>query len=334
MAITSFTVKSVSRGKGSSAVARAAYISREKLRDERLGRTFDYRARGGLEHAEIRLPEKMKGDAAEWLVDRKTLWNRAEEAESRRNARVAREYVIALPHELSAEKRLELARGFAQHIADRYAVAVDLAVHSAPPGGDTRNHHAHVLATTREVSRDGLGAKATAELRDSVRRARGLNVTTNELRQLRHDWAALANEKLAEAGIDARLEPRSAWERGIAHVPQQRLGPRITAIERAGGHSYVAERVRAEHAERQRLMLDHARARGAVAASESAERVSSARSTPAAERPVTVDELRKRAMEHWRSYRRSLESASAQNAPQLKDLSRDRDRDRGLELEL
>ena len=64
---------------------------------------------------------------AEWAQDRSTLWNAAEAAEKRKDARVAREIEVALPHELTADQRLELTREFAQGLADRYGVAVDFA---------------------------------------------------------------------------------------------------------------------------------------------------------------------------------------------------------------
>src|SRR5258708_38874279 len=82
------------------------------------------------------------------------------------NARVAREYLVALPVELSPPQRLELVRGFAQELSDRYGFAVDFAVHAPRdfPGSDPRNFHAHLLAPTREVQLEGLGAKTTLDM--------------------------------------------------------------------------------------------------------------------------------------------------------------------------
>ena len=106
MAIYHFSMKPVSRASGRSAVASMAYRSGEKLTNERDGITHDYTAKKGVEHAEIVLP---KGVNAEWAKDRSALWNAAEFAEKRKDARVAREFEIALPHELSTEQRLEAA---------------------------------------------------------------------------------------------------------------------------------------------------------------------------------------------------------------------------------
>ena len=100
----------------SAVVAAAAYRSAEKLENARDGFVHDFSRRSGVEHAEIVLPA---GADAEWARDRSALWNAAEALEKRKDARVAREIEVALPHELSAEQRLELTREFAQSLADR-----------------------------------------------------------------------------------------------------------------------------------------------------------------------------------------------------------------------
>src|SRR5690606_11515076 len=153
-------MKPVSRASGRSAVASAAYRSGEKLTNERDGITHDFSRKQGVEHAEIVLPE---GVNADWARDRSALWNAAEAAESRKDARVAREFEIALPHELSAEQRLELTREFAQDLADRYGAAVDFAIRQPHDASDIRNHHAHLLMTTRRVEAKGLGDKTYIE---------------------------------------------------------------------------------------------------------------------------------------------------------------------------
>src|SRR5471032_939916 len=88
------------------------------------------------------------------------------------NARVAREYLVALPVELSPRQRLSLVRGFSQKLTDRYGFAVDFAIHAPRdfPGSDPRNFHAHLLTTTREVKVEGLGAKTTLDMNDASRR--------------------------------------------------------------------------------------------------------------------------------------------------------------------
>ncbi|MGO6841541.1 MobA/MobL family protein, partial [Rhizobium ruizarguesonis] len=88
---------------------------------------------------------------------RSTLWNAAERAEKRSDARIAREFEIALPHELTPDQRLVLTRAFAEDLANRYGAAVDLAIHRPGEGSDIRNSHAHLMMTTREVRETGLG---------------------------------------------------------------------------------------------------------------------------------------------------------------------------------
>lgn len=99
--------------------------------------------------------------APEITRNRVTLWNAVEAAETRKNSRVAREIILALPHELSAPAREALTRDMALWLVERYNVAVDTSLHSpvAGDGHDPRNHHAHLLFTTREITKDGLGKK-------------------------------------------------------------------------------------------------------------------------------------------------------------------------------
>ena len=150
MAIYHLAMKPISRSSGRSAVAAAAYRSSQRLTNERDGQTHDFTARRGVEHTEIVLPE---GVEAEWARDRSTLWNAAEFAEKRKDARVAREVEVALPHELTAEQRLELTREFAHGLADRYGVAADFAIHS--PHGDRHS----LPADVDSVERNGSSAR-------------------------------------------------------------------------------------------------------------------------------------------------------------------------------
>ena len=159
MAIFRMEISSVARAVGRRATAAAAYRSGERIRDERTGELFNYARRRDVLHAEILLPSHFEGERVAWARNRERLWNTAEHAEKRHNSRVAREYQVTLPAELDAARRVALARAFSREIADRYRVAVDLAVHEPPADGDPRNFHAHLLTTTREVTPAGLGAK-------------------------------------------------------------------------------------------------------------------------------------------------------------------------------
>src|ERR1700759_2788695 len=129
MAVYFLNLKTFSRSTGSSAPSLAAYRAGERIRDERTSRMHDHSARADVLHKEIFVPAKFASDDMSWAKDRTQLWNTAERAEKRSNSRVAREFLVALPHELSPPERLKLARGFAQELTDRYGFALDLTVH-------------------------------------------------------------------------------------------------------------------------------------------------------------------------------------------------------------
>ena len=137
------------------------------------------------------------------------------------NARVAREYLVALPVELSPPQRLELVRGFSQELSDRYGFAVDFAIHAPRdfPGSDPRNFHAHLLATTREAQMEGLGAKTTLDMSDRNRREVGLPPVINELLHVRERWAAVTNEALQQADHAVRIDHRSLEAQGVDREP-------------------------------------------------------------------------------------------------------------------
>jgi ATP-dependent exoDNAse (exonuclease V) alpha subunit len=218
--------------------------------DRTTGQVFDYTRKSGVEHAEIVLPTEAAKRDINWPRDREQLWNAAEEAEKRKDARVAREYEVALPHELSPRERTALVREFSQEIANRYGVAVDFAIHRPHREGDERNHHAHVLTTTRQVEATGLGAKAQIEWADADRARRGLGPAKEEVAAIRERWAELTNEKLKEHGHDARVDHRSLEAQGIDREPTRHLGPALTNMQRRGLDTEVGWRVQAEARER------------------------------------------------------------------------------------
>lgn len=224
-------MKPISRGMGRSAVAAAAYRAGERLKNERDGVTHDFTRRGGVEHSEIVLP---RGSDAEWAKDRAALWNAAEAAEGRKDARVAREFEIALPHELNAEERLEATRSFAQGLADRYGTAVDVAIHSPHGETDVRNHHAHLLMTVRAVGSDGFLDKTSIERENKWLLSQGLPTSSMQMREIRQSWEQVANERLAAAGHDVRIDHRSHQERGLEIEPTDHMGVFATQMERRG----------------------------------------------------------------------------------------------------
>lgn len=249
MAIYHLSMKTVSRSSGRSAVGAAAYRSGTRLTNERDGLVHDYTRKGGIEHSEIVLPE---GSTAEWARDRETLWNAAEFAEKRKDARVAREIEVALPHELTGEERLELVREFSQSLADRYGVAVDFAIHTPDDNMDIRNHHAHILMTTRQVGEDGLGDKTDLERENKWLKANDLPTTDEQLKALRVEWEETANLALARAGHDIRIDHRSHQDRGLEIEPTQHVGVHATQMDRRGKEverERLAEEARVRNAE-------------------------------------------------------------------------------------
>lgn len=251
MAIYHLAMKPISRATGRSAVAAAAYRASQKLTNERDGQTHDFTARRGVEHTEIVLPD---GVDAEWAQDRSTLWNAAEVAEARKDARVAREVEVALPHELTPEQRLALTREFAHGLADRYGVAVDFAIHSPHGDTDVRNHHAHILLTTRKVEREGLGEKSEMELENKRLIALGLPTSHDQLRDIRLDWEDRTNRHLALAGHDLRIDHRSHQACGLEIEPTQHMGVHATQMDRRG-KSVVRARQDAEQAQRNARLI-------------------------------------------------------------------------------
>ncbi|UXT50566.1 Ti-type conjugative transfer relaxase TraA [Agrobacterium tumefaciens] len=231
MAIYHLSTKPVSRSSGRSAVASAAYRCAVLLTNHRDGLVHDFTRKEGVEHKEIVLPE---GLSAEWALDRSALWNAAEFAEKRKDARVAREFEIALPRELSPEGRLKAARAFAQDLANRYGAAVDFAIHSPGEHGDIRNYHAHVLMTTREVRRVGLGEKTRLEHKNARLLANGMATTDMQLQDIRQSWEGIAIRQLQHEGLDIRIDHRSHAQRGLELSPTGHMGVHASQMERRG----------------------------------------------------------------------------------------------------
>jgi len=214
-----------SRAENHSAVAAAAYRSGQKLVDERTGTIHRYEKRQGVVNVFILMP----ASAPERFGDRLTLWNASEEAETRKNSRVAREVIIALPYELTTEQRESLTRDMAAYLVEKYRVAVDVAIHSPCEGDghDPRNHHAHLLFTTRELTLEGLGAK-TRILDDKITGPQQIEI-------IREVWETLANDALHRAGqTDVSIDRRTLEAQGIERIPQIHEGKASTYAEELG----------------------------------------------------------------------------------------------------
>lgn len=255
MAIYHLLVRPVRRAVGNSATATAARRSATAIEDHRTGLTFDFRNKQHPVYAEIVVPRRLCQHDVQWATVRADLWNAAERAERQKNSRVAREYELALPHELEHSQRVDLARAFSVLLADRYGCAVDLTIHGASEAGDQRNHYAMLLTTTREVTAAGLGAKTPVELSDTDRKTRGFLSAAKELVHVREQWALFVNLALEKAGHAARVDHRKltvqrqeAIERGdealaaeLDRIPTKHLGVTATAMERRGKSTELGE---------------------------------------------------------------------------------------------
>jgi hypothetical protein len=322
VAIFRMAISSVARGAGRRATAAAAYRSGERIRDERTGELFNYSRRRDVLHTEVLLPGQFDGMPVAWARSRERLWNTVEHAEKRHNSRVAREYQVSLPAELDAVRRVALARDFAREIADRYKVAVDLAVHEPRPDGDPRNFHAHLLTTTREVTPAGLGAKVGLDMHTRERQRRGLPDHRQEFRDLRERWATLANEALREANLDARIDHRSLAAQGVDREPLPAIPLMHLKMEQRGVNSGVVERLRADYRERvARRLTRAATPERAAAAAEPA--------APASQSVVRADtrdvqEIRRQAREAWLQLRsREQPPVASQSSEQAKGSERE-----------
>ena len=242
IAIYHCSIKIVSRGKGKSAVAAAAYRSGEKLTNEWDGLTHDYTKKGGVVHSEILLP----AHAPPAFSDRSTLWNSVELSEKSNNAQLAREVEIALPVELSREEQTRLVREycFSQFVSK--GMIADFNLHDTGSG----NPHAHILLTMRPLDEKGAWLpKSKKEYvldengekirlpsgRYKTRKVDLVDWNNRENAEVwRRAWADLANEFLAQNNRPERIDHRSYERQGIEQIPTVHVGVSATQMEKKG----------------------------------------------------------------------------------------------------
>ena len=225
MAIYHFSAKIISRSRGRSATAAAAYRAGLDIADERTGEHHQYANRTGVLDHTILTP----GRAPEWAKDSARLWNAVEQFEKRKDAQLCREIVVALPHELSLEQNRALLHGYVQAAYVKRGMAAQIDIHAPDHGGDNRNLHAHIMLTTRQVTRNGFKEK----------KARSWN-TKETLVTWRKEWADHVNKALERAGQKERVDHRSFKDLGIeAREPTRHLGPQATQMERRGQETRI-----------------------------------------------------------------------------------------------
>ena len=225
MAIYHFSVKTISRSEGRSAVACSAYRSGEKLVCDFYGKEQDYTKKTGVEFTEIYAPENTNTE----LTNRQKLWNEVEKSERRKDALLAREFEIAFPRELNAEQRKNMLNELCQNLVNKYGVLVDAAIHAphTDRGSDERNHHAHIMFTTRSINEHGdFSAK---KYRDFSR-----DNGTETVSHWRESFAELCNQHLEKNGFDERVDHRSYEDQVCDLQATQHEGPQTTYLRRRG----------------------------------------------------------------------------------------------------
>ena len=242
IAIYHCSIKIVSRGKGKSAVAAAAYRSGEKLTNEWDGLTHDYTKKRGVVHSEILLP----AHAPPAFSDRSTLWNSVELSEKSNNAQLAREVEIALPVELSREEQTRLVREYCSSQFVSKGMIADFNLHDTGGG----NPHAHILLTMRPLDEKGAWLpKSKKEYvldengerirlpsgRYKTRKVDLVDWNNRENAEVwRRAWADLANEYLEKNNRPERIDHRSYERQGIDQIPTVHVGVSATQMEKKG----------------------------------------------------------------------------------------------------
>ena len=242
IAIYHCSIKIVSRGKGKSAVAAAAYRSGEKLTNEWDGLTHDYTKKGGVVHSEILLP----AHAPPAFSDRSTLWNSVELSEKSNNAQLAREVEIALPVELSREEQTRLVREYCSSQFVSKGMIADFNLHDTGGG----NPHAHILLTMRPLDEKGAWLPKSKkeyvldENGEKIRLPSGRYKTRKvdlvdwndreNAEVWRRAWADLANEFLERNNRPERIDHRSYERQGIEQIPTAHVGVSATQMEKKG----------------------------------------------------------------------------------------------------
>lgn len=247
MPICHISCKTVSHATGRTAPAAAAYRAADRIKNERDGRTHDYTRKAGVAHAEIIVP------AGTPKPTRAELWNAAEKADTRKNSTVAREWEIALPCELPAQERKALALEFGRWLCATYGVAADVAIHEPNAKGDQRNHHAHVLTTTRHWGDDG-------QLKEKTRIFDAKETGAKEVAKVRKEWEMLCNRALERAGRDERI---SAGKLPDGQTATIHVGVGAKAITRKGGEVSSRERHNEQVMELRRVEAELAAAKAA-----------------------------------------------------------------------
>ena len=219
MALYSCSISNIKRSDGRSSVAKAAYNSRTELLDARTNNQYNYSQKSDLGFSEIITPI----NAPVWAEDRQQLWSKNELANKRRDARVAKEILVALPRELDKLGQQKLVRSFVSNNLTTLGVVADVNAHELDRSDRPDwNPHVHILISTQHLVDGEFGSKITElNKKDFVTR-------------IREAWAEHTNIALTAAGSVVRVDHRSNKDRGIERTPQIHLGNRVWAMKQKG----------------------------------------------------------------------------------------------------
>lgn len=211
MAIYHLEAKVVSRGAGRSAVAAAAYLSCSRMLNEYDGVQHDYTRKQGLVWQQVFLPAAAP---AEWR-DREILWNAVEENEKTKDSRLAREFVVALPIELSKAQWEKLLSNFISDTFVADGMCADVAIHDPYPPG--HNPHAHILLTVRPLDEKGKWQYKTEKEYLCVKNGKEQGFTAAEFKQAQADgWEKQYQYKVGKKKV--YMAPSSAQTQGYERV--------------------------------------------------------------------------------------------------------------------
>lgn len=266
MAIFRAETKHISRGKGHNVVAAAAYRAAEKLTDTNKlnpnATTHDYTNKKGVVAKDIVLPTSLSSKG--FSINRQELWSSVEQSETttrsvkgsrlKQKSRLAREWLLALPSELSDDENKELTREFTTKLVNDLGVIADYAIHKPTPFDikpkkfvgddekrvpippDERNIHAHIMFTTRKVSADRngvlvFGDKADSERSELWRQQQGLCNGGDYIKEIRQLWETMLNKRLEQKKI-LPVTAKSYEDLGLNIVPQHKQGKDATVMSR------------------------------------------------------------------------------------------------------
>jgi ATP-dependent exoDNAse (exonuclease V) alpha subunit len=216
MALYRCEAKIISRGHGHSAVAAAAYRTGTKIQDERAGKVHDYSNRQkGVVQSVILRPD----NSPEWTASTATLWNTVEQAERRKDAQLAREFILALPKELSRKEQFQLAVEWTQTELVSKGMVAEVSLHDNGKG----NPHVHILTTLRKIEGERFSAKKPREWNDKT-----------VLLDQRESWCQAVNAALEKAGRPERVDHRSLADQGLDRLPEPKIGKEAMGMKKRG----------------------------------------------------------------------------------------------------